>query len=85
MDLHIKVCEKLGISRQELANKLGISTVTINSWTSDPARVSQTTKVALELMIENHKLKMIIIKAKEAQEAIKNFNPEILLDKNEEK
>lgn len=85
MDLHIKVCEKLGISRQELANKLGISTATINSWTSDPARVSQTTKVALELMIENHKLKMIIIKAKEAQEAIKNFNPEILLDKNEEK
>ena len=73
MDLHIKVCEKLGISRQELANKLGISTATINSWTSDPARVSQTTKVALELMIENHKLKMIIIKAKEAQEAITNF------------
>ena len=73
MDLHIKVCEKLGISRQELADKLGISVATINGWTSDPARVSQTTKVALELMIENHELKMIIIKAKEAQEAIKNF------------
>lgn len=73
MDLHIKVCEILGITRQELANKLGISTATINSWTSDPARVSQTTKVALELMIENHELKMIIIKAKEAQDAIKNF------------
>lgn len=73
MDLHIKVCEILGISRQELADKLGISVATINSWTSDPARVSQTTKVALELMIENHELKMIIIKAKEAQEAITNF------------
>jgi hypothetical protein len=73
MDLHIKVCEILGITRQELANKLGISTATINSWTSDPARVSQTTKVALELMIENHELKMIIIKAKEAQDAIKSF------------
>lgn len=73
MDLHIKVCEKLGISRQELADKLGISVATINGWTSDPARVSQTTKVALELMIENHELKMIIIKAKEAQEAITNF------------
>lgn len=73
MDLHIKVCEILGITRQELANKLGISTATINSWTSDPARVSQTTKIALELMIENHELKMIIIKAKEAQDAIKNF------------
>ena len=73
MDLHIKVCEILGITRQELANKLGISTATINSWTSDPARVSQTTKLALELMIENHELKMIIIKAKEAQDAIKNF------------
>ena len=73
MDLHIRACEILGISRQELADKLGISVATINSWTSDPARVSQTTKVALELMIENHELKMIIIKAKEAQEAIKSF------------
>jgi len=73
MDLHIKVCEKLGISRQELADKLGISVATINGWTSDPARISQTTRVALELMIENHELKMIIIKTKEAQEAIINF------------
>lgn len=73
MDLHIRVCEILGISRQELADKLGISVATINSWTSDPARISQTTRVALELMIENHKLKQIVKKAKEAQEAIKNF------------
>ena len=71
--IHIKTCEILGISRQELADKLGISVATINSWTSDPARISQTTRVALELMIENHELKMIIIKVKEAQEAIKNF------------
>lgn len=71
--MHVKVCEKLGISRQELADKLGISVATINGWTSDPTRISQTTKVALELMIENHELKMIIIKAKEAQEAIKSF------------
>ena len=80
MDLHIKVCEKLGISRQELADKLGISVATINSWTSDASRVSQTTKVALELMLENYELKQIIKKAQEAQEAIKNFNPEILKD-----
>lgn len=71
--LHIRACEILGISRQELADKLGISVATINSWTSDPARISQTTRVALELMIENHKLKMIVKKAKEAQEAITNF------------
>lgn len=71
--LHIRVCEILGISRQELADKLGISVATINGWTSDPARASQTTKVALELMIENYNLKQIIIKAKEAQEAITNF------------
>lgn len=71
--LHIRACEILGISRQELADKLGISVATINSWTSDPARISQTTKLALELMIENHELKMIVKKAKEAQEAITNF------------
>jgi DNA-binding helix-turn-helix protein len=71
--IHIKTCEILGISRQELADKLGISVATINSWTSDPARISKTTKVALELMIENYELKQIIKKAKEAQEAITNF------------
>ena len=71
--IHIKTCEILGISRQELADKLGISVVTINSWTSDPARISQTTKVALELMIENYELKQIIKKSKEAQDAIANF------------
>lgn len=71
--IHIKTCEILGISRQELADKLGISVATINSWTSDPARISKITKVALELMIENYNLKQIIIKAKEAQEAITNF------------
>lgn len=73
MDLHIQVCRILGITRQELANKLGISTATISSWTSDPTRISQTTKVALELMIENHELKLIIKKAKEVQEVITNF------------
>ncbi len=71
--IHIKTCEILGISRQELADKLGISVATINSWTSDPARISKITKVALELMIENHELKQIIKKAKEAQKAITNF------------
>lgn len=71
--IHIKTCEILDISRQELADKLGISVATINSWTSDPARISKTTKVALELMIENYELKQIIKKAKEAQEAITNF------------
>lgn len=73
MDLHIIVCEILGISRQELADKLGVSISTINSWTSYPARVTQTTKVALELMIENYELKQIIKKSKEAQDAIANF------------
>ena len=73
MDLHIRVCEILGISRQELADKLGVSISTINSWTSYPARVSKTTKVALELMIENYELKQIIKKSKEAQDAITNF------------
>jgi DNA-binding helix-turn-helix protein len=71
--IHIKTCEILGISRQELADKLGISVATINSWTSDPARISKITKVALELMIENYELKQIIKKAKEAQKAITNF------------
>lgn len=72
MDLHNKVCNELSISKKDLAKKLGVSASTVTSWCDDN-RVSQTTKIALELMLENHKLKQIIKKIKEAQKAITEF------------
>ncbi|AHE95261.1 helix-turn-helix domain-containing protein (plasmid) [Campylobacter fetus subsp. venerealis bv. intermedius] len=72
MDLHNEVCEKLNISRKELADMLGISAATITNW-SDDNRVSQTTKVALTLMLENHKLKEQLRKIKQGQEAINSI------------
>lgn len=54
-----KVCNTLGMSRTELAEKLGLSKTTIDSW-SDSSRISKTAKVALELMLENHNLRSII-------------------------
>ncbi len=69
MDLHNEVCEKLNISRKELADMLGVSVTTINNW-NDDNRVSQTTKIALTLMLENYELKEILRMIKQGQEAI---------------
>ena len=52
MLLHQEVCDTLGISRGELAEKLGVSKATLDSW-SDESRMSKTARVALELMLEN--------------------------------
>lgn len=65
-----EVCNTLGMSRSELAEKLGLSKTTIDSW-SDNSRISKTAKIALELMLENHKLKNII---KNFQEGFASLN-----------
>lgn len=65
-----KVCNTLGMSRTELAEKLGLSKTTIDSW-SDSSRISKTAKVALELMLENHNLRSII---KNFQEGFASLN-----------
>jgi bacteriophage CI repressor helix-turn-helix domain len=73
MSIYKKVCDALGISRKELADKLGISKATIDSW-SDSSRISNTAQVALELMIENHSLSNIVGKIQEAQKAFNEYN-----------
>ncbi|OCS40114.1 hypothetical protein CFVI92203_09240 [Campylobacter fetus subsp. venerealis cfvi92/203] len=72
MNLHIKVCRKLSLSRQELSDILGVSPTTLNSW-SDDSRVSQTTRKALELMLENYELKEQLRKIKQGQEALNSI------------
>lgn len=74
MAIHQDVCDELGITRKELADKLGISKSTIDTW-SDSTRMSNTARVAMELMIENHRLKKILQQVKAAQDALFSFAP----------
>ena len=76
MSIYKKVCDALGISRKELADKLGISKATIDSW-SDSSRISNTAQVALELMIENHSLSNIVGKIKRRKRHLMNIIPAI--------
>lgn len=62
--LHNRVCKELGITKQELADMLGLSLKTVFSW-SDPSRISQSARVAMELMLKNKKLDDTFYKIRE--------------------
>lgn len=70
-----EVCNALGISRSELAEKLGLSKTTIDSW-SDNSRISKTAQVALGLMLENHKLRSIIKNLQDGFTLLNSYNLE---------
>ena len=67
--LHNRVCKELGITKQELADMLGLSIKTIFSW-SDPSRISQSARVAMELMLKNKKYNDTFHKMKEVGEIL---------------
>lgn len=57
--LHQEVCDLYGITRFELANKLGFTKATLDTW-SDESRMTKVTHLALELMVENyHQTKLL--------------------------
>ena len=62
-----KVCTELGITQKELAEKFGISTSAISQWNED---IPKTAQVALELLIENKKLKDDLDIIKKAHELL---------------
>lgn len=62
-----KVCLELGITQKELAEKFGISTSAISQWNED---IPKTAQVALELLIENKKLKDDLSIIKKAHEIL---------------
>lgn len=70
-----EVCNTLGINRIELAEKLGLSKTTIDSW-SDNSRISKTAQVALGLMLENHKLRSIIKNLQDGFTLLNSYNLE---------
>ena len=51
-----KVCKELGITQKELAERIGIPAGTVSRWASTD-EIPKTAKVALELLLENKKLK----------------------------
>ncbi|WP_107970257.1 helix-turn-helix domain-containing protein [Campylobacter concisus] len=53
MSLHQDVCDAYNINRYELAEKLGVSKSTLDSW-SDESRMSKVTRLALELILDNY-------------------------------
>ncbi|HEB9432564.1 TPA: transcriptional regulator [Campylobacter coli] len=67
------ICNALGISRLELAEKLGLSKTTVDSW-SDNSRISKTAQVALELMLENYKLRSIIKNFQDGFASLNSYN-----------
>ncbi len=70
-----EVCNTLGINRTELAEKLGLSKTTVDSW-SDNSRISKTAQVALGLMLENHKLRSIIKNFQDGFTLLNSYNLE---------
>ena len=79
IDLHTKVCETLGITRQELADRLGMSKSTIDSWSSDNRRMSEVTKVALVLMLENYAMQNSLKNIAKAQTIINKYAGEAVM------
>lgn len=68
-----EVCNTLGINRTELAEKLGLSKTTVDSW-SDNSRISKTAQVALGLMLENYRLKNVIKNFQEGFTLLNSYN-----------
>jgi hypothetical protein len=71
--LHQEVCDLYGLTRFELANKLGVTKATLDSW-SDESRMSKSTKLALELMMENYYKTKLLSNLAENISAILDIN-----------
>jgi len=50
-----KVCKELGITQKELAERLGVPQSTVSGWAKGD--IPKMTQLALELLIENQRLK----------------------------
>lgn len=64
------VCKELNITQNELAELLGIHYTTFSKWKKE---VPKSSEVALDLLLENHKLKSELAKIKEALKFLRNL------------
>ena len=66
------VCKELGITHQQLAEKIGVSSKTLGNIASS-GKVSIQIQTAIELYVENLKLQKTIKTIKEYHETINNL------------
>ncbi|MGA1846899.1 helix-turn-helix domain-containing protein [Deferribacter abyssi] len=67
-----KVCKELGITQKELAERIGISEQSLRNAVSS-GKLSNQTKKAIELFVENVKLKKELEKYKELGKLLKEI------------
>ncbi|CUU74180.1 helix-turn-helix domain-containing protein [Campylobacter hyointestinalis] len=65
-----RVCRELGITQRELSDILGIPPTTISGWAN--GEIPKMTELALNLLIENKKLKDKFSILKQAQRILNN-------------
>jgi len=66
-----QVCQELGINQAELARLLEVSKSSITDW--NKGNIPKMTKMALELLLENTKLKNQLKIVKEAHEIVRKI------------
>lgn len=71
--LHQEVCDLYGLTRFELADKLGFTKATLDTW-SDESRMTKVTRLALELMVETHYKTKLLSNLAESLSAILAIN-----------
>lgn len=71
--LNTLVCNTLGISKEELANKFEISVLTMGGWSKN---MPKPVELAFKLMLENHELKQKLGKIYEAYEIVASLKKE---------
>lgn len=67
-----RVCKELGITQRELAEILKVNEGTVRQWSSK-GEVMPNVEVTLNLLLENHQLKMRIDKIKGFAELIQEL------------
>ena len=71
-----RVCKELGITQRELAEILKVNEGTVRQWSSK-GEVMPNVEVTLNLLLENHQLKMRIDKIKGFAELIQELQQEV--------
>ena len=67
-----KVCKELGITQKELAEMLDIPAGTISRWESTE-EIPKTARIALELLLENKKLKEKVEILRQLKQALEDL------------
>lgn len=71
MDKIKAICTELGITQNELAEKLGIHYTTFSKWKD---AIPKNAEITLDLLLENHRLKNKLAKISDAISILKNLD-----------